>query len=149
MNITTTTSTTTTTTTTSTSTTTVASAMEWASASSVSPREQIHHKKPRRGRSLTARDPRECTNAACNLGKRMDTLPRGRRRHERHHHHHHHRRHHDRQQQHHSLVTGTIDRFAIFGDSTLALMVSYLLLTVAVGLSLALEPVEPGERRFQ
>jgi len=134
-------------TTTTTTTAAVASAMEWASTSSVSPREQIHHKKPRRGRSLTARDPRECTNAACNLGKRMDTLPHGRRRHERHHHHHHHHR--QQQQQHDSLVTGTIDRFAIFGDSTLALMVSCLLLTVAVGLSLALEPVEPGERRFE
>eukprot|EP00536_Pseudo-nitzschia_multiseries_P013109 jgi/Psemu1/34220/gm1.34220_g len=56
-----------------------------------------------------------------------------------------------RQRQHHrSLVEAAIDRLAIFGDSSLALMLSSLLLAVAFGLSLALEPVEgSGGGRFE
>jgi len=99
----------------------------------------------RRGRSLTVRNPEDSTNAACNIhgGKRKTTTmpspdcqpkPRSKM---------------ENDNESLSLVAtmAFTDRFALFGNSTLALITSFVLLVVAVAISLLLEDVIDAEGR--
>jgi hypothetical protein len=98
----------------------------------------------RRGRSLTVRNPEDSTNAACNIhgGKRKTTIPsqdcqpktRSKM---------------ENDNESSSLVAtmAFADRFALFGNSTLALITSFVLLVVAVAISLLLEDVIDAEGR--
>ena len=90
----------------------------------------------RRGRSMTSRN---CTNA-CNIYKERDLKKK-----KKHHHHHY-----DDEKDHYVVDGGDgksfvaterffADRFALFGDSTIALFCSFLLLAIAVSINLFLE----------
>lgn len=99
---------------------------------------------PTRGRSLTIRTPEESTNAACNIraGKYMTTMLKRNFTY--------HQKHHSSMEKENdpSSLVATIDfveQIALFVDSTLGLVASFVLLVVAVVIYIMLEDMIDDE----
>ena len=118
----------------------IASSATWEGFSSVGSDREEKTKVRRRGRSATVRNPEDSTNAACNIhgGKAKANMPEGKNYFEM-----------PEPQNDPLSVVATIafaDHFALFGNSTLALVASFLFFVVAVVISFLLEDmIDDGE----